>query len=175
MAWVEIDRKNAPASNMFDFSSLTLTGYEVIQVIASGITVTTDATDINLTFYVGGAEQTGATTYRWLQYASSTGGTGNLDGDASDPSIRLNSNDANFDVGNAAEKAFSSIITIDKPTNTAIHKRAAFVSSMTGPTGNAIVQQGLGVMANAGAIDGLKISGTSNLTAGAVIILGLEV
>jgi hypothetical protein len=63
---------------------------------------------------------------------------------------------------------------VDKPTNTSIHKRAMFTSQMLGPTGNVHVQPGVGVMANAGAIDGLKISGTSNLTAGKVIILGLE-
>lgn len=173
MAWVEVDRKTAPASNVFDFASLTLTGYEAIRIACSGITVTTDGTDIKLTFYVGGVEQTGATTYRWVQGAMSSGGTENADNDTSDPSILLNSNDANWDTGNASTASFSSTIVVDKPLSTSLHKRCSFVSWMLGPTGNVLVQPGSGVMGNTGAIDGLKISGSSNLTAGVVVVYGL--
>jgi hypothetical protein len=49
-----------------------------------------------------------------------------------------------------------------------------YESVQIGPTGNAIGGHGAGVMENAGAIDGIKIGGTSSLTAGKVRILGLE-
>jgi hypothetical protein len=57
--WVLISSLDAPTAGVFDFPSLTLTSYSAVQVIGSGITVTTDGTDIKLTVYQGGSEVTG--------------------------------------------------------------------------------------------------------------------
>jgi hypothetical protein len=170
--WTLIDSKDAPASNVFDFNALTLTGYEVLHVVCSGITVTTDGTDLLLTFYVGGVEI--VTGYRWGMGATFSGGGVVInDGDASDPSIFLNSNDSGYDTGNAAGEAFDAVITVDNPTSTAFYKRAHFESVGTTTTGAVVATDGIGIMENAGAITGLKISGSSSLTAGKVRILGL--
>lgn len=169
--WTQIDSKTAPSAGVFDFSSLTLTGYEVIQIVCSGITVTTDGTDVALTFYVGGSEI--VTGYRWGQQAVAST-TGNVeDGDASDPSILLNSNNATQDTGNAAGESFSCLITVDAPTSTALHKKAEYETVQSRPDSETEAQLGIGLMENAGAINGLKISGSSALTAGHVRILGL--
>lgn len=171
MAWTLIASLDTPSSGAFTFTSLTLSSYGVIQIICSGITVTTDGTDVRLTFYVSGSEV--VTGYRWGSKSVSSGGTANNDGDTSDPSILLNSNDANWDVGNASTKSLGAIITVDAPASTALHKKAEIEAVMVGPTGNVLINSGVGVMENAGAIDGIKISGSSNLTAGKVRILGL--
>jgi hypothetical protein len=154
MAWAVIDSLNAPSSGVFDFPSLTLTGYKVLRVVISAVTVTTDGTDPRMTFYVGGSEITG-TAYRWLTRSVSTSGTGNLDGASGQASGLLMGNDANFDIGNASTKSFSAVVTVNAPTDTAITVSGVFL------------------MENAGAIDGLKVGGTSNLVAGKVRVLGL--
>ena len=173
MAWVEIAAADAPASNVFDFPSLTLTGYSVLQVVCSGIRVTTDATDLALQFYVSAALVT--TGYRWGNQSlhSSTSLVGLDDGDTSDPSILLCSNNVDWDVGNAAEESFGGVLMVDAPLSTALYKRVEIEAVMAGPAGRLNVVSGIGLMENAGAIDGLKISGSSNLTAGKVRVLGL--
>lgn len=169
--WTEIDRQTAPSAGVFDFASLTLTGYEVIQIVVSGVTVTTDGTDVKLTFYVSGSEI--VTGYRWGQQAvaSTTGSVD--DGDASDPAILLNSDNATQDTGNAAGESFSCLITVDAPLSSALYKKAEYETVNSRPDSDHETQMGVGIMENAGAITGLKISGSSSLTAGNVRILGL--
>jgi hypothetical protein len=169
--WTQIDSLDAPTAGVFDFPSLTLTGYTAIQIVASGVTVTTDGTDPRLTFYVAAAEI--VTGYRWGMQSASSGAAGNDDGAPADANIRLCSNDANWDVGNAAGEAFGCVITVDDPLSTALYKKAFWEVAYTGPTGVTITANGGGIMENAGAIDGLKLSGSSNLTAGKVRVLGL--
>lgn len=171
MAWTLISSLDTPSSGVFDFPSLTLTGYSVLEIICSGITVTTDGTDPKLTFYVGGSEV--VTGYRWADRAVSASLSGIADGQTSSTSILLGSNDAAWDVGNAATESFGARIVVDNPLSTALYKKVTFESWMVSPAGNPLAHDGAGLMENAGAIGGLKISGTSNLTAGKVRILGL--
>jgi hypothetical protein len=168
--WTLIDSKDAPVTGVFDFAALTLTGYTVLEIHCSGLTVTNDATNILLTFYVAGAEITAG--YRWGMDTVSSAGANNADGDASDPAIMLHSNDANWNVGNAAGEGFDASIRVDAPTSAVLYKRAQFECAFTGPTGVAIGVDGIGLMDNAGAITGLKISGSSALLTGMVHILG---
>lgn len=172
MAWAVIATSDAPASNVLALTGLTLTGYLRLCLEMSGITVTTDGTDIRLTFFVSAAEITG-TAYQWQVMPVSSSGTTDPDVLTSAANILLTQNNANWDVGNASTKSFSGRVFIDSPASTALYKRTSSHVSATGPTGNVINSQGAGVMQNAGAIDGVKISGTSNLTAGKVRLLGL--
>jgi hypothetical protein len=172
MAWAVIDSLASPTAGAFDFPALTLTGYKVIRVMMSAITVTTDGTDVRLTFYVGGSEITG-TAYRWVVRAVSTSASGSTTQASGAASILLVSSASNFDVGNASTKAFAGEITVGDPTNTSRYKHAHSEVFGIGPTGNAIHTSGAGLMENAGAISGLKIGGTSNLVAGKVRVLGL--
>jgi hypothetical protein len=170
MAWDLIDSLDAPSGGTFIFDPLDFTGYSIAQIVLTGITVTTDGTDLVLTFYVGGAEI--VTGYRWANTGSLAGGSDIDDGDTSDPSIRLNSNDAGRDVGNAAGEGYDCIITVDEPLNTSHYKKARLEAAMTTPTGALLPSLGTGIMENTGAINGLKIAGSSSLTAGKVRILG---
>lgn len=171
MAWTEIDRLNAPSSGVFDFPSLTLTGYDVLQILCLGIRVTTDGSIVRLSFYVGGSEVTSG--YLWADQAISGSGAAVADGDTSDPSIVLGSDNAGWNTGNAATESFGARIFVDNPLSTALYKKASFDAWSVNTGGAPQGHSGAGLMANAGAIGGLKISGSSNLTAGKVIILGL--
>lgn len=170
MAWDLIDSLDAPTAGVFTFDPLDFTGYSIAQIVLEGITVTTDGTDPSLTFYVGGVEITAG--YRWATSGSLAGGADLDDGDTSDPAILLCSNNAGRDVGNAAGEGYDCIITVDEPLNTSHYKKARFEAVMTTGTGVILPQIGTGIMENTGAIDGLKIKGTSDLTAGKVRVLG---
>lgn len=171
MAWAVVSSLDTPTTGAFTFTGLTLSSYKVIRLEMYGITVTTDGTDIKLTFYVSGSEITSG--YGWFGRSISSSGTGNGDTAVSQTSILLVSNDANFDVGNASTKSFGATVMVDAPASTAVYKKASFESWCIGPTGNCFPTHGMGQMDNAGAIDGVKISGTSNLVAGKVRLLGL--
>jgi hypothetical protein len=171
MAWTLITSLSSPTAGAFTFSPLDLTGYDVAMIVMSGIKVTTDGTDIYLTFYVGGSEV--VTGYRWGSSAVSSSAS-NLDGvDSSDPRINLTNISANWDVGNAAAESFGGIVRVDQPVSTSLHKRVGGEVVMVGPTSNTIYHHTHGLMENTGAINGIKIAGSSALTAGSVIILGL--
>jgi hypothetical protein len=62
--WAIITTMDAPSSNVFAMTGLTLTTYKKLCLEMSGVTVTTDGTDIRLTFYVATVEITG-TSYQW--------------------------------------------------------------------------------------------------------------
>lgn len=171
MAWAIIATLDSPTAGAFDFPSLTLAGYKVLRIHLSAITVTTDGTDPRLTFYVSGSEVT--TGYRWITRSVSTSGTGDSASDGAASQILLVASTANFDVGNAATESFSGTVTVNSPVNTSLYKAVHAETFGIGPTGNAIHTSAMGVMDNTGAIDGLKIGGTSNLTAGKVRVLGL--
>lgn len=171
MTWTFIAGMDAPVSDVFAFTGLSLAGYKQLQVVASGIVVTTDATDIVLTLYTGAAEVTSG--YRWGEYHHSSAASSGNTADASDPSIVLTSVTANWDVGNAAGECYGTVIWIDQPASTALYKRVWYEGAHVGPTGVVVAQSGTGVMENTGALDGLKIAGSSAFTAGKVRLLGL--
>jgi hypothetical protein len=101
--WTPIASASAPTGGVFDFPSLTLTGVEVLQIVASGLTVTTDASLIALTWYIGGSEI--VTAYRWGHGALQSGSATALqDNDTAALLIRPGPDDANWEVGNAAEE-----------------------------------------------------------------------
>lgn len=170
MAWDLIDSLDTPTAGAFTFDPLDFTGYSIAQIVLDGITVTTDGTDPRLTFYVAGAEI--VTGYRWANSGSLAGGADLDDGDTSDTAISLCSNNAGRDVGNAAGEGYCAIITVDEPLGTSHSKKARWEGVMTTPTGVVLPTIGTGLMGNTGAINGLKLAGTSALTAGKVRILG---
>jgi hypothetical protein len=176
--WTPIASLDAPSAGVFDFPTLTLTGFAVLQVVGSGITVTTDGSSLLLTFYVGGAEITG-TAYRWgSESARSSTATGALpaasqDGSTAAAGVGLHSNDAGYTVGIAANESMSFIAFVDTPLSTALYKRVGVQSSVVNTSGETVTAHIGAHMENAGAIGGLKVAGSSALTAGKVRVMGL--
>jgi len=171
-AWDVIATLDSPTAGVFTFTSLSLSGYETLQVRMSDITVTTDGTDVRMTFYVGGVEQTSANL--WVYYALQSNVAVNPDSAVSQASMLLCSNDSGYDTGNAALESFAGKVTIWRPTSTALNKLATVECFHINPSSVVIGSFGHTALINAGAIDGIKIGGTSNLTAGKVRILGLS-
>lgn len=172
MTWTSIATLDSPTAGVFTFTSLDLSTYKSLEIRGSAIDVTTDGTDVRFTFYVGGVEITGS-AYRWFTSQVSTSGSTNGDSASGVASILLMADTSQWDVGSAAGEGFGCTILVPNPANTALYKRAVYESWQTGPTGNAVATHGGGVMENTGAIDGVKISGTSDLIAGKVRLLGL--
>lgn len=172
--WTQIASMDAPSSNVFAFTGLTLTGYIKLQVVMSGIKTGTDGTDIKVTLYTGAAEQTGATAYRWGDVVYDDNNAATESGDASDPSIQLTDPTVSEDLGNDTGEGLDGLIELDNPNSTALHKRIHWEMVHTNPTGEVTATNGVGVLQNTGATDGIKIAGTNNLTAGHVRLLGLQ-
>lgn len=170
MAWALVASADSPTAGAFTFDPLDFTGFVIAQIALIGLTVTTDATNILLTFYVGGAEI--VTGYRWGHATDIAGGAAAADSDTSDTVIVLHSNGAGRNVGNAAGEGFDAIVTVDDPIGTSLHKRARIAAALATTSGALVSQYGVGLMPNTGAIDGIKVAGSSNLTAGKVRILG---
>jgi hypothetical protein len=173
MGWAQVASMDAPSSNVFALTSLDFSTYTIIQIVCSGITVTSDDTDMQLRFYVSGAEVTGGTDYHWGVCSISAAAAINNDGVGGASSIQLQSDDAGWSVGNAATEGFHSVITVGSPASTSLYKYANYHTVLTTLAGQAVGFFGAGVMLNAGAIDGVKVFGSTNLTAGKVRILGL--
>jgi len=171
--WDVVASLDAPSAGVFAFTGLSLSSYKVIEIHGYGITVTTDGTDIKLTFYVASSEVTGS-SYQWASWSTQTSGGVTSDSSTGQAAILLCSDNANVDVGNASTAGSGFVCVVDAPGDTTLYKKLHFTQVSTVPsTGNSIIAPGCGLMTNAGAIDGIKISGTSSLTAGKVRILGL--
>lgn len=172
MAWTSVASLSSPTAGAFTFTGLSLSGVKILQIRLSRIRVTNDGTDVRLTMYVAGVEI--VATYEWSGRPVSTSAAFNADSGTSAASVVMMSNDSNWDVGNAAAESCGGRITIANPGSTALHKRVQAQLVHIGPTGNAIRSAWAGLMANAGAIDGVKIGGTSNLVSGHVRLWSLS-
>lgn len=168
--WTQIATSDAPSGGVFDFPSITFTGYIIVQIVMSGITVTSDDTAILFQFYTGGSLITSG--YRWVVRHTSNA-TADGDNNASTTSIGLTSNDATEAVGNASGEEFNAILTLDAPLSSAFSQKLEYEVAFTTPAGSSSGGSGVGVMDNTGAIEGFKVSGSSSLTAGRVRVLGL--
>lgn len=170
-AWTSIASLDTPTSGTFTFTGLSLSTFKRIRIELIGITVTTDGTDIGIqTSHGSGFVTTG---YIQGEDAESSSDTANGD-QATGLSIGLIvGNDGNWDVGNAATKGAQAQVEIADPGSTSLHKMGCFDTCAQGPTTNVIITIGAFTVANAGAIDGIKVIGTSNITAGKVRIWGM--
>jgi len=170
--WTQIASLDSPTAGVFDFPSVTWTGYIQFEVIISGVTVTSDDTSLILQFYKSSALVTGA-SYRWDLQAATNAATTH-DGNNSVTAIGLTSNNANEGVGNATGEAFGGVVILDNPLSAALTHKVEHEVAFTNPAGSINAGNGMGCLDGTGvALDGFRISGSSNLTAGKVRVLGL--
>ena len=170
MLWDLIGKLDAPISAEFDFPRLFLVPYRAVEIHMAGVTVTTNATNIHLNYYVAGTEITAG--YRWTaDLIAASGSTGET---ASNSDSKIVLNTTGSPVGNASTKAFSGNVSITFPSSSALYKKCNFQTSYTIATATMASIAGAGIMDNAGAIDGIKISGDSDLTAGRVRLIGIK-
>ena len=169
--WDEIGRQESISGGALTLSGLDLTGLVAVRLIVSGITVTTDDTQLSLRFFIGGSEVSGASDYHWG--IRQMGGTSTTVRDTADSEIALTPDGANLGVGNAATKSWSGVVTVWNPTST-LHKLAHIKGVWVDPPGNyrSTTHAG-GALQNSGAITGFKVFGSSNLTGGSILLLGV--
>jgi hypothetical protein len=169
--WGEVSRQETIVGGTLTVGGLDLSGLQVVRLLVNGVTVTTDDATVLLRYIVAGSEISSG--YRWCVARYATGLDSAL-ASASDSSIALTSNVATQGVGNAATEGFSAVVTVYHPTST-LHKNCAFRSSWSKPDGTLITAaSGSGGLTDSGAITGFVLLGSSNLTAGNVIVLGVE-
>jgi hypothetical protein len=168
--WEELGRSSTIASGAITVSGLTLTDMVAIRVLLLGLTVTTDDSTVLLRFLVSGSEV--STGYRWALRRNEPAG-GATTGSTSDSSIQLADVTATQGVGNASTESFGALLTVPGPASS-LFKTARGQSTYLQPDASATSAFVGGLLENTGPITGVKVFGSSDLTAGQVIVLGLD-
>lgn len=171
-AWTEIERLTAPASGYFDFQALDLAAYSALEIIGSGITVTSDQSLVKAVFYKAGP--TALVDYAYHQYVVTTGATFVEESDTAQAEVPLCFADtATYKVGNAAGKSIGFSLLLGHPTLASKNKHMTFIGSFINSAGAGCRFEGGAMIKDTAAITGVRIGGSSDLVAGKVILLGL--
>jgi hypothetical protein len=160
--WAEVDRQETIASGKLTISGLNLQNIQVVRLLISGVAVTTD----------DGSEVSSG--YRWgMSRNAPSLDTGTAS--TSDSSIMLTPTTATQGVGNASTEGLNAVVTVYAPGSITLHKRCHYRSVWSRPDGTLIhAATGVGDLGNTGAITGFVVLGSSDLTAGTMIALGVE-
>lgn len=170
--WGEVGRVTSLSSGALVLSGLDLSGLLVVRLFINGVTVTTDDTFVKLRFYVAGSEVSSSTYQRTDRRVMN--GVDQVGGSSGDDSMALSSVGTANGVGNASTEAFHSVVTIYDVASTSLYKKCFWRSAYSVPSGDLMTTYGAGALLNTGALTGFKVFGTSNLTAGSIIALGVE-
>ena len=165
-------KQDAPISGSFAFPWLPLASYRMIKVYLANIHSATNATDLYLTFYIGGVEI--ASGYRWTAECFTSSASASQTASDSDTKINITGSAANFDMKNGAEDQLVGNITLSNPGSGAIYKKCYYQVSLFSPTSVTLSTVGAGSLDNAGAVHGLKISGQNNLDTGHIRVVGIH-
>jgi hypothetical protein len=172
MTSVVISRLTSPTSDALSFTGLTLTGYRLVTLHVWGLTVGTDDASVRLRVSQSGSFLSGASDYSYVHVSRSTGGTTDSETTNAAAQIALTDGGANFGVGNAAGESFVTRIELVN-RETSEPRYLTFNGAHTGPTGNAIMANGEGVVNNSTAIDGLRILlSTGTMPTGKAVLIG---
>jgi hypothetical protein len=169
--WEELDRSSTITSGAITISGLDLTDYVAIRVLLLGLTVTTDDSLVQVRFLVAGSEV--STGYRWAVRRLEPAG-GNSVGSTSDTSIHLTEAAGGTQaVGNASTESLGGSLTVFGPT-AALFKLYRGQATFIQPDASASEADLAGMLEDTGAITGIKVFGSSDLTGGTVVVLGLD-
>lgn len=169
-----IERKTAPTSNVFNFTSIDFSLYRFCLLFLNSLVVDTDGTDILLRVRQSGSLLNGASDYAFAQSCLTSGGSSEAEVDSANDSIILNDLAAGFGVGNAAGESFCARIEM---LNLNGGKRPSFqfYSAYDLPSGNFCQGSGTGQVLNTTACDGLNISASGGLiTSGIATLVGFD-
>lgn len=169
--WDEIASTDQLASGTLVLSGLDLSQFSVVRLLLTGITVTSDDTQIRLRMHVGGSEV--ATGYLWVDWRCTTAATDSLSASTADTSVNLTIGASGGGVGSGSTASFGSVVTLTHPGSTSLHKTLSGRSVWRHAT-DATVSLVAGLLPETGAITGFTVLGTSNLTAGRVTLIGVE-
>ena len=170
MGYQIISQITSPTSDAIEFSGLSLSGYDDVQVRVEGITVGTDNVNLVAQFAIGGVLITSA--YLYATYVLNEAGTGTTNSSASAASMLLNRTTTNA-IGNATGESFAGTYALGNP-NEALHKYLRGHATYTCDAGTLRHVRSMGVLKNTGTLDGIKFflsSGT--MPTGKATIFGI--
>lgn len=171
--WGEVARVTSVSGGKLTISGLDLSGLMLVKIFISGVTVTTDDSQVLFRFIIGGSEI--ATGYRWAGAFVAPSITAHDGSSNSDTSIHLTSSTAAEGVGNASTEGFGAVLTIPGPASTSLYKKVYYHSAYSNPAGNGMSSFNAGgQLDNASAVEGFVVLGSSDLTGGSMIVLGVE-
>jgi hypothetical protein len=171
--WEEFDRTSTIVSGELTLSGYDLTGVAVVKAILSGVTITTDDSTVAFRLHVGGSEV--ATGYQVVISAVNSAGTAADVNSTSTTEVPLTEDaDATRKLGNVSTEGLGAEITIYSPGSTSLYKRC-MVTGTYGQAGGEVARvRGACELTNTGAVTGITVFGSSDLTAGTLVLLGLE-
>jgi hypothetical protein len=169
--WGEVARQETITAGKLTLSGLGLSGLSCVRLLINGLKVTTDDSQVLLRYQINGSDVT--TGYEWLTYIIGSGvntfATATGAGE-----ISLTHSTATNLLGNDATESLNAVVDVHAPTGSQ-QKLCYYSGEYLLPSNNfRVIPQGAARLNNAGAIDGFVVYATSNLTAGTVIVLGLE-
>lgn len=145
--------------------------YSFVRIFLIGITTGTDDTQVRIQFYVAGTVVTTAYRYGVITTNSATG-NGNVFNQTG-TYIALLDDTAGLALGNASTESFSGIVTIANPSDPVLWTYCTIEGATIIPSGAVCNVRGSGILENAGAVDGIKVLGSSSLTGGKFVAYGM--
>lgn len=171
-AWTEIDRLLVPGSGYFDFQDLDLTPYTALEIIGSGITVTSDQSFVKAVFYKGSA--VALTDYAYQAFIITDAATFVEESDTAQTEVPLCFADsATYKVGNDTGESIRFSLLLGHPTLASKNKHMLFNGGFINSAGAGCRYDGGAMIKDTNPITGVRISGSSNLVAGKIVLLGL--
>lgn len=169
--WGEVARVTSVVGGKLTISGLNLSGIQVMRLYINGVTVTTDDSQIFLRFLIADAEI--STGYRW-GVNRLTSGLNDLVASAAGTELPLSSSSTRG-VGNASTEAIGAVVTIFDPGSATLYKRSWYHTVYSKPDGTLMeLATSIGALENTGALTGVVLYGSSDLTAGSIVVLGVE-
>lgn len=171
VAWTKLDRLTAPTTGFFDFQGFDFSTYPVLQIIGSGIRVTSDQSTVQCVFYKSGP--TALTVYAYHINILPEATTQQEESDTAQTEVPLCSMDsATYKVGNDTAEFLSFKMLLAHPVLSSRFKHLFIESSFVNSAGAACRLDGGAMIKDTAAITGFRIAGSSDLTAGKVWVLG---
>lgn len=172
MAWTVIEHKSAPASDMFDFTSLDLSAYTKVKLEVAGLDVGTDGAFVNLQLSTASTLRTSGYRHGGTSYSSSGASDNHASQSASAVAI-IAGGTSSWGIGNAAGEVGAFRAEISNLSNS-LYKLVVADSACIGPSGAAVRRVSGGVLEQTGTVDGIRVlMSTGTLGAGTATLYGL--
>jgi hypothetical protein len=170
--WEEFDRTSTLTAGELVLSGYDLTGVAVVKAFLSGVTITTDDSSVAFRLHIGGSEV--ATGYQHVVGVANSAAVTDALNTTSATEVPLTSTTATRMLGNTSAEGLGAEITIYSPGSTSLYKRC-MVTGAYGQAGGEVARvRGAMELTNTGAVTGITVFGSSDLTAGTLVLLGLE-
>lgn len=169
--WEEITRVSV-VSGKLTVSGLDFSGIAIIKAFLDDVTITTDDSSVAFRLHVAGSEA--STGYEHVVGIVNSAGTGDSLNSVSATEVPLTSSTATRLLGNDSTEGLGAEITIYSPGSTSLYKRCT-ITGVYGQSGGLPSRiRGDAQLVNTSAVTGITVFGSSNLTGGTLILLGLE-